>query len=205
MRTPLVAALVLGSAALAADPPGTPGSREALARCDAAASAPEGGRADAYAQALALADAAIAAHDDDALAHFAAFCALGGRLRARALAFSAPGDLRRLRREVDRTLALAPDFADALAGKGSLLLGLPRLLGGDPAEGERLLRQALAVDPDYLTPRLALVDALRDRGARDEARGEAARALAIAERRGDAEDMARARAALRALGDPSVP
>jgi Tfp pilus assembly protein PilF len=110
-----------------------------------------------------------------------------------------------LRREVDRTLELAPDFSDALAGKGALLLNLPRLLGGDAAEGERLLRRALEIDADYLTPRLALVDALRARGARDEARMEAARALAIAERKGSDESARAAREALAALGRDSGP
>jgi tetratricopeptide (TPR) repeat protein len=148
----------------------------------------------------AAADAAIVADDRDALAHFAAFCALGGLLRANGIGLAAPLQLRRLRREVDRTLALAPDFADALAGKGSLLLHLPRLLGGDATEGERLLRRALAVDPNYLTPRFALADALRARGALDEARDEARRALAIAERKRSPADVETARAELRALG-----
>src|SRR6185436_14039748 len=55
--------------------------------------------------------------------------------------------------------AIAADDGDGLAGKGALLLNLPRLLGGDAAEGERLVRRALAIDPDYLGPRLTLVEA----------------------------------------------
>jgi tetratricopeptide (TPR) repeat protein len=91
-------------------------------------------------------------------------------------------DVRRLRREIDRTLELAPDYSDALVGKGALLLDLPRLLGGDPAEGERLLRAALRVDPDYVDARLKLARALDARGAKAEAREEAVRAVAAAER-----------------------
>ena len=156
-------------------------------------------RAQAYRDSLARADAAITADDGDALAHFAAFCALGGLMKSTGVSFAMAGQLRRLRREVDRALELAPEFADALAGKGSLLLNVPRLLGGDPAEAERLLRQALAIDPDYITPRLALVDALRARGALDEARVEAMQALVVAQRKGSANSARAAREALAAL------
>ncbi len=196
----LVLALGLGAAASAADPPGTPASHRAMARCEAANDLPARERGPVLQDGLAQADAAIAASDGDALAHFAVFCALGGLLREQGLSLAAPSRLRRLRVEVDRTLELAPDFADALTGKGSLLLGLPRLLGGDAAEGERLLRRALEIEPDYLRPRLTLVRALRARHADDEARAEARRALAIAERKGSATDAAAARAELRALG-----
>lgn len=196
----VLGALVLATAAWAAAPPGTPASRGALAECERADDLDATARATALRSSLERAEAAIAADDTDALAHFAAFCALGTTLRTQGLGLAAPWQLHRLRREVDRTLELAPDFEGALAGKGSLLLGLPRLLGGDAAEGERLLRRALEIDPDYLTPRLALVEALRDRGATAEARAQAERALAIAERKGSATDADAARAHLRALG-----
>lgn len=190
----------LAASALAADPPGTPASRAAQAACDRAGSLPEAARAAALSDALAAADRAVAVDDTDALAHFAAFCALGGLLDAEGVGFTAPGRLRRLRREVDRTLELAPDFADALAGKGALLLELPRLLGGDAPEGERLLRRALAIDPDYLTPRMRLVKALRARGALDEARAEARRARDVATRKQSPDDVRAAERELDALG-----
>jgi tetratricopeptide (TPR) repeat protein len=191
---------VLGGSVGAADPPGTPASRAALERCKGAdaQAAPE--RTAALRESLALAERAIAADERDAIAHFAVFCAVGGLLESEGVWFSAPRRLRLLRREVDRTLELAPDFSDALAGKGTLLLKLPRLFGGDATEAERLLRRALEVDPDYLRPRLALVDALRERGAVEEARAEAVRALAIAEQKGDVDDARAARAHVEALG-----
>jgi tetratricopeptide (TPR) repeat protein len=186
--------------AAAADPPGTPASRDALALCQRAADAPKNEQLALLDRALAAAERAVAGDDRDALAHFAVFCSLGGRMRRAGLSVGALLDLRRLRREVDRTLELAPDFADALAGKGALLLDTPRLLGGDPAEAERLLRRALAVDPDYLGPRLDLLRALRDRGAHQEATSEARRALEIARRKQDGEAGAQAEAALKELG-----
>jgi tetratricopeptide (TPR) repeat protein len=191
--------VALAASARAADPPGTDASHRALAACERAKAADGEARTQTLRESLAAADAAIAADERDALAHFAAFCALGGLLQHEGLGLAAPGKLRRLRREVDRTLELAPDFADALAGKGALLMNLPGLLGGDTAEGERLLRHALEVDPDYLTPRLALVEALRARGARAEAREHATRALEIAERKHSDEEACAARAHLDAL------
>jgi hypothetical protein len=196
-RTLLVVGIA--AAAWAADPPGTDASRAAKRACDGAQAVQGDARKKAFRESLEQADAAIAADDRDALAHFAAFCALGGLLREAGMSLAAPGQLLRLRREVDRTLELAPDFPDALTGKAALLRNLPRLLGGDAAEAERLLRRALEIDADYLAPRLELVEALRARGATGEAREQAARALAIAERKGDREDADAARAHLDAL------
>jgi tetratricopeptide (TPR) repeat protein len=109
--------------------------------------------------------------------------------------------LRPIRQAVDRTLALAPDFAPALLGKGAFLLNVPWPLGGDAAEGERLVRRALAVDPNYFGARLRLAETLADHGNKAEARTEAQRALETAEREHDAGDAAEARRLLATLGD----
>jgi tetratricopeptide (TPR) repeat protein len=187
-------------AARAADPPGTPMSRRALELCHRGQDASGSEQVALFDQALAVAEQAVAENDGDALGHFAVFCSLGGKMQAAGPGMRAFLGLRRLRREVDRTLELAPDYADALAGKGALLLEIPRLLGGDPKEAERLLRRAIAVDPGYLRPRLHLVQALVARGARAEARAEAVRALEIARRGEDAEAVARVTALLAELG-----
>src|SRR5262249_26851686 len=105
------------------------------------------------------------------------------------------------RQAVDRTLALAPDFAPALLGKGALLLSVPWALGGDAAEGERLVRRALAVDPDYFSARMRLAETLADHGQKAEARLEAKRAVEIAERTHDADASAAARRLLATLGE----
>jgi Tfp pilus assembly protein PilF len=141
----------------------------------------------------------VAADERDALAHFARFCALGEQARLAGPSLTSLVKARALRTAVDRTLELAPDFSDALVGKGELLLGLPRILGGDAAEGERLLRRALTIEPDYVGARLGLARALAARGAKAEARSEAERALASAERKRDAGDVAEARRLLAEL------
>src|SRR5205809_983616 len=187
--------LALAGPARAADPPGSPRADQALAVCLAAAATPEERRAN-LARGLALAEEAVAADERDAQAHFARLCRPGNDVKLRGVAVTSLFAIRRLRREIDRTLELAPDYADALVGKGELLCELPRVLGGDAAEGERLLRAALRVDPGFIEARLGLVRALAARGERDEARAEARRALAEAER---APDPARATEARRLL------
>ena len=91
-----------------------------------------------------------------ALAHFAAFCNRGKRLQINGFSFSALGEVRRLRQEIDRAIELAPDWPEALAGKGAMLVALPRLLGGDVEEGERLLRRALTLDPSNVEASIIL-------------------------------------------------
>jgi len=180
----LLAALV----ARAADPPGTPRANQALDVCSQARAtrhAEEKNRL--AARGLVLAEQAVAEDERDPKAHFAIFCNLGTEMKQRGVSIRSLVDVRRLRREIDRTIELAPEWPDALVGKGSFLIELPGMLGGDPREGERLLREALRIDPDFLTARVTLAHALADRGARDEARDEANRAAALAARKGDRE------------------
>jgi tetratricopeptide (TPR) repeat protein len=180
--------------AVAADPPGSPTANESLAVCEQAGNASDPAeKRRLLARGIALGEAAVAADERDAKAHFAIFCNLGKQMRLDGIGLAALVSVRRLRREIDRTVELAPDYADALVGKGALLLDLPRLLGGDPAEGERLVRAALRIDPDFIEAHLALARALLARGARAEARAEAERALTLAERDGDRDRAREAR------------
>lgn len=80
----LLVTLLLAANAVtrAAEPTGTPASREALALCHQAQKASGKERDALLEQSLERADAAIAEKDDDALAHFARFCALGEQARA---------------------------------------------------------------------------------------------------------------------------
>jgi len=198
-------AVAMATGVVAAEPPGSPAAKRALATCEAACEL-DGDAADALlARGLQEAEAAVTADPEDALAHFAVFCTLGERLRRRGPSLRSLFELRRLQREIDRTLELAPDFPDAMAGKGALLLDAPRVLGGDVAEAETWLRRAVALDPEWIAPRLDLVRALRRRGAVGEAVAEARRAVAVAQRAGDAEDVARAREMLADLADMDAP
>lgn len=174
------------SRAMAADPEGSPTSREALALCHRAQRPGEAEPAATLERSLELADRAIASDGRDALAHFARFCALGEQARASGASLTSLFKLRSIRDAVDRTLELAPEFPDALLGKGALLTSLPGLLGGDEKEGERLVRRALAIDPEFVDARLFLVEILIERDQPRLARDELVRARAAATRKKDA-------------------
>ena len=181
-RAAMYVLLVTSNATAGGIPPGAlPGSARAAAaleRCAAADHAHGTARADLLQQALA--EEAVDADDADARAHFAVFCALGKQMRDAGLSVFNLGKLRRVRREIDRALELAPDSADALVGKGALLRAMPRLLGGDLREAERLLRRALDVDPEFPYAHLELARVLAANGAVDDARREARRAREMA-------------------------
>ena len=129
---------------------------ESLALCAAADRVAPDERLVLLARGLDLADAAVALAADSPRAHFAVVCNLGKATALASPGFGTFGAVRRLRREIDLTLALAPDDADALAAKGAFLIRIPRWLGGDRREAEIWLRRALAVDPLHTTARAYL-------------------------------------------------
>ena len=135
---------------------------DALALCAAADRLTPEEREPALARGLELADAALALDDRSARAHFAVVCNLGKATSLAGIGFRTFGAVYRLRREVDRTLTLAPDDPDALAAKGALLVKLPRWLGGDGVEARHWLRRALTVDPLNATAR-AYLDEIESR------------------------------------------
>jgi len=137
--------------------PGSFHAQEAIALCHSAAG--EADRATKLSlldRGLALAEAAVAADDADAAGHFAVFCNLGRRLQLGPLRWGSLMGISRVRRAIDRALALVPDSAQLLTAKGVMLLELPRLRGGDMAEGQRLLRRALEVAPGFADAEEAL-------------------------------------------------
>jgi len=192
-----VVALLFWAAAARGDAaaPGNPAGREALTICQEADLVPAGERAAVLSAGLRRAEDAVRADPLDAAAHFAVFCNLGKTLlkRSRWALFAVLGDLRRARAALDVALTLEPDYAGALAAKGTMLVELPRLFGGDPDEGMRLLRRAVTVSPDDAKLHLALAQVLADDGQREDARRHASVALVILERAGPAHELASAR------------
>ena len=128
---------------------------------------------DLYHQAQAEALVAIQRHPDSAAAHFLYFAASGRILVADGLAKNL-FTLRQLDRDyLDKALLLDPHFASALAARGGVLTDLPRLIGGDPVEGLRLLREAAATNPASVGTRVSLAKALLANGEVDDARTQA--------------------------------
>jgi hypothetical protein len=155
----LAAVLFTGLVAVArADTlPGSPRAHEALALCDASTRETDRQvRLTLLGRGLAAAESAVGDDDADAAAHFAVFCNLGRQLQLRSIGLLTFFDVRRVRREIDRALELAPRSPGVLTAKGLMLIQLPRLLGGDTSEGERLIRRALELAPDFEPARRAL-------------------------------------------------
>lgn len=128
-----------------------------------------------------LAEQAIALDDQLANAHFALFCSLGEQMRIDGESPSSLFGFRRMMKELDRTLELNPDHLSALSSKGTLLIRLPVLLGGNAEKGEQMLRQVIQRDPTAVNARLTLAKTYAARGDRQEAIALATTALKIAQ------------------------
>ncbi len=129
-------ALLIPASALASG-----GAETALAKCLAAQ-----GDSEVLQEGLHIAEVAVESDRRDARAHFAVFCNLGKKVEMEGIGFGTLGAVRRLRKEIDLALQLAPDDPEILAAKGAFLLELPRALGGDVREAEHLLRRAISLN-----------------------------------------------------------
>jgi cytochrome c-type biogenesis protein CcmH/NrfG len=108
--------------------------------------------------------------------------------------------LRALLRELDRTIELEPNHPGALSAKGTFLVRLPRLLGGNVDQGEAMLHRVITLDPTAVTARISLARVCEYRGKRDEGIEYARRALQFAKELGRADKVAEAQAMLAELG-----
>jgi tetratricopeptide (TPR) repeat protein len=135
-------------------------------------------RASHFEKGQALAEQAVALDDRSADAHFALFCNLGELMRIDGeLSITSVMGFRRMTKELDRTLELAPDHLDALSAKGAFLLRLPSMLGGDREKGEKLLRYVLLKSPQSVNARLSLAKSYCADGRHSEALSLASEAL----------------------------
>lgn len=129
-----------------------------------------------------LGERAVAADERSADAHFALFCNLGELMRIDGeTSLSSVLGFRRMMKELDRTLELAPDHLDALSAKGTLLVRLPPLLGGDKYQGEEILKQVIRREPKSVNARLSLAKSYSAGGKHEEALSMAAEALHLAQ------------------------
>jgi tetratricopeptide (TPR) repeat protein len=140
-----------------------------------------------FQQSQVLAEQAVAANDQLADAHFALFCSLGEQMRIDGESLSAVFGLRRMMAALDRTLELNPDHLDAFSSKATFLARLPAILGGDPAKGERMLREVIRRDLKAVNARITLAKLHAARGDREQALALASEAMQLArsERRAD--------------------
>ena len=127
-----------------------------------------------------LAERAIALDEGYPTAHFALFCTLGEQLRIDGENLTSLFGYRRMMRELDRTLELDPNHLDALSAKGTFLVRLPTLLGGDTEKGEALLQWVIDRDPTSVNARLNLAKSYCARGSHEKAISLASEALSLA-------------------------
>ncbi|MGQ0667072.1 MAG: tetratricopeptide repeat protein [Nitrospiraceae bacterium] len=155
-----------------------------------------GARIAHFQQGQALAERAVALDEQYADAHFALFCNLGEQLRLDGESMTSVFGFRRMMNELDRTLELNPAHLDALSAKGTLLVKLPNILGGDPEKGEQLLQQVIKKEPRAVNARLALAKIRCERGRHREAVTLASEALTIARKHKRTEFIPEAKAVL---------
>jgi len=199
----VIAAVGLAAASALADTPDGAAAlgRRAVSECMRGRDARERSARETHFQnGQELAERAIALDDSGVDGHFGLFCNMGELMRLDGESITDVLALRRLMAEIDRTLELAPEHPEALATKGTLLLRLPRLFGGNPAAGEAMLRHVMQLDPKALSSRILVAKACAGRGEGDEARALARRALEIAREQGRADKIAEAQAVLDELG-----
>lgn len=129
-----------------------------------------------------LAERAVAANEQSADAHFSLFCNLGEKMRIDGeTSVSSVLGFRRMMKELQRTLELAPEHLDALSAKGTLLVRLPLLLGGDKGQGEQILRNVIRREPRAVNARLSLAKSYCTGGKHEEAVSLALEAVHLAE------------------------
>ena len=134
-----------------------------------------------YEKGQSLGEQAVAADEKSADAHFALFCNLGELMRIDGeMSVSSVFGFRRMMKELNRALELKPDHLDALSARGTLLVRLPSLLGGDPETGEQLLRHVIQQEPEAVNARISLAKSYCKRGRHQDAVVLATEALTLA-------------------------
>ena len=152
-----------------------------------------------FQQGQILGERAVAADEGNADTHFALFCNLGELLRIDGESLTSLFGLRRMMNELDRALEINPAHIDALSAKGTLLVKLPSLLGGDAEKGEALLEHVVSRAPKAVNARLSLAKVRCEHGRHQEAVTLATDALALAQQHNRPDFIPEARAVLKQL------
>ena len=178
-------------------------AKEAMAVCESADGMPAADKAkkiERLDEGAAIAEAAIAADEQDARAHLALFCNVGRKLDLAGLSWRVFGQVRRMQKEIDRAQELAPNDPDILVAKGEFLRRLPGPLGGNKEQGRLLLARAVELQPNHLAGRLFLARALAEDGDPG-ARARVNEVIAAAKKAGAAREQSEAQELLASLHD----
>jgi tetratricopeptide (TPR) repeat protein len=161
----------------------------------------ESGWQEIYDRGIDLANQAMALDPAVADAHYALFINLGRKAERTGIG-SQMRAISKLKKLLNETIELDPRHAHAWEAKGEMLLRLPRLMGGDAAEGERALRHSAELAPRWPKPPLRLAELDWKNGRVTEARAEAERARDLAREAGDQDYRADAEALLKKMSGP---
>lgn len=77
--------------------------------------------------------------------------------------------LRKIKREMDRTLEIDPNYPPALLARAQFLMEMPGIFGGDDQEALRLCARVIRLDPDHLPTYITVARILAAEGKYDEA------------------------------------
>jgi tetratricopeptide (TPR) repeat protein len=154
----------------------------------------------AYRRGVEIAKQAIRADDLNADAHFALFANQGRVLMLEGVAAN-PMTLMEANRELNRTLELNPNHADALAAKGGMYRQLPWALGGSNKKASEYLARSVELDYDNAcAARIELAELYRDLGYPERSIPLLEKAVEIAMRDNKPDRLLRAQKLLRELG-----
>ena len=81
--------------------------------------------------------------------HFFYMANMGASARIRG-AWTSFWRFRKIKKEMDRTLELDPDYPPALVARAQYLTEMPAIFGGDEKEAVRLYERALELDPGFI-------------------------------------------------------
>ncbi len=108
--------------------------------------------------------------------HFYYMANMGADARIRG-AWTSFWKFRKIKKEMDRTLELDPDYPPALVARAQYLTEMPRIFGGDEKEAVRLYKRALKLDPGFVVALYYLARLDARHGRYDQALDKLKRAL----------------------------
>lgn len=97
---------------------------------------------------MGYAKRAVVVNPDGKEGHFYYMSNMGALARFKGT-LSSLWKFRKIKKEMDRTLALDPDYPPALVARAQYLTEMPGIFGGDEKEAYRLYQRAVEVDPGY--------------------------------------------------------
>ncbi len=117
---------------------------------------------------LAYARKAVEVNPEGKEGHFYYMANLGAIAQLQG-SLSSAWKFRRIKREMDKTLELAPDWPPILYARARFLAQMPGIFGGDEEEAMRLYHRVLELDPGFLLAHVSIAEILASRGRYDEA------------------------------------